>query len=94
MKKTAHITIVEIRERPGKGNIVCGTDADLLDWTTDQIRGLAEGEAVVQGEHIRVLSVEVSTALSGRRNIFLLLPESSPVELLTPGTRLEFHSCT
>ncbi len=89
MNKTAHITIVETLERLGKGNIVCGTDADLLDWTTDQIRGLAEGEAIVQGEHVRVLSVEVSTALSGRRNIFLLLPETTPVALLAPGTPMQ-----
>ena len=89
MKKTAHITIVETLERPGKGNIVCGTDADLLDWTTDQIRGLAAGEAIVRGEHARVLSVEVSAAMSGRRNIFLLLPETTPVALLAPGTPIQ-----
>ena len=87
MNKTAHITIVETLERPEKGIVVCGTDADLPDWTTDQICGL--GEAVVEGEHVRVLSVEVSAALSDRRNIFLLLPDTTPVALLAPGTRVE-----
>ena len=94
MNKTAHITIVETLERPGKGVIVCGTDADLLDWTTDQIRGLAEGEAIIQGEHVQVLNVEVSAALSGRRNIFLLLPETTPVALLAPGTQAQVFERT
>ena len=89
INRHATITIVETLERPGKGNIVCGTDADLLDWTTDQIRGLAAGEAIVQGEHVLVLSVKVSAAMSGRRNIFLLLPETTPVALLAPGTPMQ-----
>lgn len=88
----ATFSIVETLERPGKGTIACGTDADLLDWTTDQIRGLAEGEAVVQGEHVRVLSVEVAAALSGRRNIFLLLPDTTPTTMLTPGMRIEVQA--
>lgn len=85
----ATFTTVQTLERPVKGNIVCGTDADLLDWTTDQIRNLAEGDAIVQGEHVQVLSVEVSAALSGRRNNFLLLPETTPVALLAPGTPMQ-----
>ena len=91
MNNTAHITIVETLARPGKGIIACGTDADLSDWTTDQIRAIVGEEVVIQGERVRVLGVEVSAALSGRRNIFLLLPEATPLEALTFGTRIDLH---
>lgn len=71
-----------VERRPGMGWVVGGADAGLPGWTTEAIRALVGGHAVLGGPvpvEIAILNVSVHAGFTGQRNVFLQLPDSAPV---------------
>lgn len=80
-----------VERRPGLGWVVGGADAGLPGWTTEAIRALVGGHAILDGPMpaaIPILDVSVHAGFTGQRNVFLLLPASAAVSEVDLGRRM------
>lgn len=90
-RPTGELWLGHVERRPRLGWVVGGTDAGLPGWDTEAIRALVGGRAMLDGPTptaIRILHVSVYAALTGQRNVFLLLPASAPVSDRDLGQRM------
>lgn len=81
-RPAGELLLGHVARRPGLGWVVGGADAGLPGWTTEAIRVLVGGHAILDRTTpaaIPILEVSVHAALTGQRNVFLLLPESAGV---------------
>ena len=81
-----------VERRPELGWVVGGADAGLPGLTTEAIRALAGGHAILDGPMsaaVPVLDVSVHAALTGQRYVFPLLPKSAAVSESDLGRWLE-----
>lgn len=76
------MTVHDVHIVPGRGAALVGTDEDIAGLSHDDLRDVvgSQVELRIPGEASRAvdtLSVEISTSLSGGRNIFILVPEGT-----------------
>lgn len=90
-RPTGELLLGHVERRARLGWVVGGTDAGLPGWDTEAIRALVGGRAMLDGPTptaIPILHVSVHAALTGQRNVFLLLPASAPVSDRDLGQRM------
>ena len=76
--------VYDVLTRSPQGVVVGGTDENVVDVSESRLRELIGKDVQIERQDrsrvpVKVLGVETTTAISGARNVFLLLPIESGI---------------